>query len=114
MYSGDPKAPSGVTSIIRPDLKIVGHLKSYGAIQLDSTIEGDIDVPLLTVGEQGKVDGVAVAETARILGTVNGRVRAKTVSLAESAKVTADITCESLAIEAGAYFEGQVQSVKGI
>ena len=113
MYSGDPKAPSGVTSLISPDFKIVGHLESNGAIQIDGTIEGDIDAPLLTVGEQGKVDGSAVAETVRIFGTVNGRVQAKTVSLAESAKVTADITCESLAIEAGAYFEGQVQSVKG-
>ena len=114
MCSGDPKeASSSVTSIISPDFKIVGHVKSNSAIQIDGTIEGDIDVPLLTVGEQGKVDGSAVAETVRIFGTVNGRVQAKTVSLAESAKVTADITCESLAIEAGAYFEGQVQSVKG-
>ncbi len=113
MHSGDPKeASSGAPSIIGPDLKIVGHLKSNSAIQIDGTIEGDIDVPLLTVGEQGKVDGSTVAETVRIFGTVNGRVQAKTVRLAKSAKVTADITHESLAIEAGAYFEGQVQSLK--
>ncbi len=114
MCSGDPKeASSGVTSIISPDLKIVGDLKSNSAIQIDGTIEGDIDVPLLTVGEQGKVDGSIVAETVRISGTVNGRVQAKTVRLDKSAKVTADITYESLAIEAGAYFEGQVQPLKG-
>ncbi len=113
MYSGDPKeASSGVPSIISPDLKIVGHLKSNSEIQIEGTIEGDIDVPLLTVGEQGKVDGSIVAETVRISGTVNGRVQAKTVRLDKSAKVTADITHESLAIEAGAYFEGQVQSLK--
>ena len=113
MYSGDPKAPSGVTSIISPDFKFVGHLKSNSAIQIDGTIEGDIAVPLLTVGEQGKVDGSTVAETVRISGTVNGRVQAKTVRLDKSAKVTADITHESLAIEAGAYFEGQVKPVMG-
>ncbi len=44
---------------------------------------------------------------------VNGRVQAKTVRLDKSAKVTADITHESLTIEAGAYFEGQVQPLKG-
>ncbi len=49
----------------------------------------------------------------RFFGTVSGRVQAKTVRLAKSAKVTADITQESLAIEAGAYFEGQVQPLKG-
>ena len=114
MSSKDPKeASSGVPSIISPDLKIVGNLKSNGEIQIEGTIEGDIDVPLLTVGEQGKVDGSTVAETVRISGTVNGRVQAKTVRLDKSAKVTADITYESLAIEAGAYFEGQVQPLNG-
>ncbi len=110
----DPQgAAGGVPSIISPDLKIVGNLKSNGAIQIDGTIEGDIDVPLLTVGEQGKVDGSTVAETVRIFGTVSGRVQAKTVRLAESAKVTADITHESLAIEVGAYFEGRMHPLKG-
>ncbi len=104
-------AAGGVPSIISPDLKIVGHLKSNGAIQIDGTIEGDIDVPLLTVGEQGKIDGTTVAETVRIFGTVNGRVQAKTVRLDASARVTADITHETLAIEAGAYFEGRMHSL---
>ncbi len=114
MSSEDPQGAAGsVPSIISPDLKIVGHLKSNGAIQIDGTIEGDIDVPRLTVGEQGKVDGSTVAETVRIFGTVSGRVQAKTVRLAESAKVTADITHETLTIEAGAYFEGKVHPLKG-
>ena len=114
MSSEDPQgASSGNPSIISPDLKIVGNLKGHGAIQIDGTIEGDIDVPLLTVGEQGKIDGSTVAETVRIFGTVNGRVQAKTVHLDKSAKVTADITHETLSIEAGAYFEGKVLPLKG-
>ncbi len=91
----------------------MGDLKGHGAIQIDGMIEGDIDVPLLTVGEQGKIDGTTVAETVRIFGTVNGRVQAKTVHLDKSAKVTADITHETLTIEAGAYFEGKVHRLKG-
>ncbi len=114
MSSEDPQgAAGGVPSIISPDLEIVGDLKSDGEIQIDGTVKGDIDVPLLTVGEQGKVDGSTVAETVRIFGTVTGQVRAKTVRLDASAKVTADITHESLTIEAGAYFEGKVQPLKG-
>ncbi len=114
MSSEDPQgAAGGVPSIISPDLKIVGHLKSNGAIQIDGTIEGDIDVPLLTVGEQGKVNGSTVAETVRISGTVSGQVRAKPVHLDASAKVTADITHETLTIKVGAYFEGKVLPLKG-
>ncbi len=55
-----------------------------------------------------------MAETVRNFGTVNGRVQAKTVRLAESAKVTAGITHETLTIEAGAYFEGQVRSMESM
>ncbi len=114
MSSENPRgAAGGVPSIISPDLEIVGDLKSDGDIQIDGTVKGDIKGHTLTVGEQGKVDGSTVAETVRIFGTVSGRVQAKTVRLAESAKVTADITHESLAIEAGAYFEGRMHSLKG-
>ena len=114
MSSEDPQgAAGGVPSIISPDLKIVGDLKSDGEIQIDGTVKGDIKGHMLTVGEQGKVDGSTVAETVRIFGTVNGRVQAKTVRLDKSAKVTADITHETLTIEAGAYFEGKVLPLKG-
>ena len=114
MSSEDPQgAAGGVPSIISPDLKIVGELKSDGDIQIDGTVKGDIKAHMLTVGEQGKIDGSTVAETVRIFGTVNGRVQAKTVRLDKSARVTADITHETLTIEAGAYFEGHVQPLKG-
>ena len=88
MSSEDPQgAAGGVPSIISPDLKIVGELKSDGEIQIDGTVKGDIKAHMLTVGEQGKVDGSTVAETVRIFGTVNGRVQAKTVRLDKSARV---------------------------
>ena len=106
-------AAGGVPSIISPDLKIVGDLKSDGDIQIDGTVKGDIKGHMLTVGEQGKVDGSTVAETVRIFGTVHGRVQAKTVRLDKSARVTADISHETLTIEAGAYFEGKVLPLKG-
>ncbi len=106
-------ALGGVPSIISPDLKIVGELKSDGAIQIDGTVKGDIKAHMLTVGEQGKIDGSIVADTVRIFGTINGRVQAKTVRIDKSARVTADISHEILTIEAGAHFEGQVHPLKG-
>ncbi len=106
-------AGGGVSSIISPDLEIVGNLKSVGEIQIDGTVSGDIKGHTLTVGEQGKIDGSTVAESVRIIGTVNGRVQAKTVRLEKSARVTADIAHETLSIEAGAHFEGKVHPLRG-
>ena len=114
MSSEDPRGASGgVPSIISPDLKIVGDLKSNGEIQIDGTIEGNIEGPLLTVSKQGKIDGSIVADTVRILGTVNGQVQAKTVHLGKGARVAADIIYESFTMEPGAYFEGGAHFLKG-
>ncbi len=115
MSSEDSKeASSNVPSIISPDLKIVGDLKCTGDIQIDGTIEGLVKGGLIIIGEGAKVEGSIVAETVRIFGTVNGRVQAKTVHLNETGKVIGDIAHEVHTIEAGAYFEGQVQSLKSV
>ncbi len=115
MSSEDSKEVSGsVPSIISPDLKIVGDLNCTGDIQIDGTIEGSVNGGLIIIGEQAKVEGSIVAETVQIFGTVNGRVRAKTVHLDKTCKVIGDIAQEILAIEAGAYFEGQVQSLESV
>ena len=91
MSSEDSKEVSGsVPSIISPDLKIVGDLKCTGDIQIDGTIEGSVTGGLIIIGEQAKVEGSIVAETVRIFGTVNGRVRAKTVHLDKTGKVIGD------------------------
>ena len=110
----DPRGASGgVPSIINPELRIVGDMKGNGDIQIDGTIEGNIEVSLLTVSEQGKIDGSTVADTVRIFGTVNGQVQAKTVLLGKSARVAADIIHEILTIEPDAYFEGRMHHSKG-
>ncbi|MCH7795793.1 MAG: polymer-forming cytoskeletal protein [Proteobacteria bacterium] len=110
--NGDSAKLTGVPSIISPDLKIIGDLKSNGDIQIDGRIEGDINSRLLTVGEQATVEGCIVADTVRISGTVLGQVRAKTVHLDKKARVTGDITHEILTMEAGAFFEGQVRRME--
>ncbi len=115
MSAQNSKEVSGsIPSIISPDLKIVGDLKCTGDIQIDGTIEGSVLGGLIIIGEQAKVEGSIVAETVQIFGTVNGQVRAKTVHLDENCKVIGDIAHEILAIEAGAHFEGRVQSLKSV
>jgi len=106
------KAMTGVPSIISPDLTITGDLKSNGDIQIDGTVEGDIDSRLLTIGQGAEVRGSVVAETVRISGKVEGQVKAKNVTLDKTAKVIGDITHESLTMEAGAQFEGRVSRIQ--
>ncbi len=114
--SSEPKrstAQSGVPSIISADLRITGNLKSDGDIQVDGNVEGDIDSATLTVGEGAHVKGHISCETVRVHGTVDGAVKAKSVVMAKTARVIGDIIHDSLAIEAGAFIEGNIKRLEG-
>jgi cytoskeletal protein CcmA (bactofilin family) len=114
--SSEPKrsaTKSGVPSIISADLRITGNLKSDGDIQVDGYVEGDIDSATLTIGEGAHVKGHISCETVRVCGTVDGAVKAKSVVMAKTARVIGDIIHDSLAIEAGAFIEGNIKRLEG-
>ena len=111
-FNGGGTKASGVPSIISPDLKIIGDLKSGGDIQIDGTVDGDINSRLLTIGEQAVVEGCIVADTVRISGTVKGQIKARIVHLDKLARVIGDVTHETLTMEAGASLEGQVKRLE--
>lgn len=97
---------SGVPSIVSPELAITGNLASSGDIQVDGTVEGDVEAANLTIGENGAVHGRVQARKVRICGRVAGEVHGGEVILAASAHVYGDVIHDSLAIEAGADIEG--------
>lgn len=102
---------SNVPSIISTNLTITGNLKTDGDVQIDGTVDGDVNSKQITLGESGVVNGSIVADLARISGTVNGAITARVVELGRSAKVTGDINHYSLAIEPGAFIQGQLTHV---
>jgi len=103
--------PAGRTapSIISADMKINGSVVSDGEMQIDGTIDGDVQAANLTIGNSGKIIGEVRAETVVIRGHVKGAVRAKKVELETGANVHGDIVHASLTIHGDASFEGQVK-----
>ncbi len=108
-YPSEAQGSRGVSSIISPDVKITGNLKSSGDIQVDGTIEGDVDCRQLIVGEGATVRGMITCEMVRVSGTIQGQIKAHSVNLDRTAKVTGDIFHGKLTIEEDAFFEGNVQ-----
>lgn len=99
------KRPSG-PSIISADLAITGDIISEGEVHIDGRVEGDIRCRILLVGVNAQIVGSIQADVAKIHGSINGHLCARSVFLASSAKVSGDITHERLEIEPGAYLEG--------
>ena len=96
-------------SIISKDLKIVGNLQTPHDILIEGKVEGDISARVLTVKETSEIEGHIRAEEAILEGFVKGEVRGAKIRLNKSARVQGDIIHGTIAIEAGAHFEGTVK-----
>jgi cytoskeletal protein CcmA (bactofilin family) len=97
---------SSVPSIISADLRINGDLICSGDVQVDGWIEGDIQSRNIVIGEGATVHGALQAETVRICGLVKGAIKADSVVLEKTAKVTGDVLHKTLSVEEGAQIEG--------
>jgi len=93
-------------SIISSDLVVHGKLTATGDIQIDGTVEGDIRSQSLTIGEKASITGEIVADDIVIRGRVIGTIRGRRVQLSSTSHVEGDILHEALAVETGAFFEG--------
>ena len=101
---GVPRAQ--VPSIISGDLTVRGTLVSAGDVQIDGRVEGDVRAGALVIGEKAFIEGDVYAEDAVVRGTVHGAIRARKVQLCTTCHVEGNILHEALAMEAGAFFEG--------
>jgi len=100
-------------SIISRDLKIKGDLICNGDIQIDGEVEGDVQGRSITVGEGADVRGTISSDSIRICGSVNGQLKGQSVVLAKTAKLIGDVVHQTLAVEPGAFFEGQCRRIEG-
>ena len=107
-----PLIKNAMPSIISIDLTITGDLSSTGDIQVEGTVEGDIESRTLTIGTAAQVRGAISGETIRVCGSVTGQIKGSSVTLAKTAKVNGDILHKSLSIEDGAFLDGHCRRME--
>ena len=99
-------------STISQGLEITGSIMSKGKIRFNGLIKGTLEAKSLYVGEEGFIDGKAIADEAVILGNVKGSLRGKKVRLAATSRIEGDTYHEVIAIEDGAIYEGSIKRIK--
>ncbi len=102
---GNPRG-TAAPSIISADLVVNGTLCSSGDIQIDGRVEGDVRGVCLVIGEKAEIHGEVQAEEITVRGKVTGRINARKILLASTSHVEGDILHEAIAMESGAFFEG--------
>jgi cytoskeletal protein CcmA (bactofilin family) len=94
-------------SIIGSELKVIGTLVSSGDLTIDGNVEGGVRAKgRVIVNQGGKITGNLYAEEATLKGSIEGSVFAKIVHLSLTCRLKGDLLYSRLAIEQGAYFNG--------
>ena len=98
------------TTVVDAQAQLEGKLSGK-----DATVHGRVrgEVALsgrLLIGEEGKVHASVTAESVEIAGQLEGAVRARAVTLTETARVKGRIDAQSLVVREGAWLSGPVAS----
>lgn len=123
MFSRDRSAPSPAAkparngaprlSFIGPELVVSGDLATDAQLHVDGRIEGNVKCAQLIQGVAGTIAGNIDADEARLAGTVEGTVVARTLIVEASARIMGDVAYETVSIDAGAQIEGRLARRRG-
>ncbi len=100
-------APARAPTLIAHGLSITGEIVGDGEVHIDGALQGEVRVQRLVVGETAHVEGAVLAESVEVRGRVTGTITARQIRLYPTARVSGDLTCDQVAVELGAVFEGR-------
>ncbi len=90
------------------DITIRGDLRSTGIVAFDGNLIGNVTTDTLVVGHNGRIEGHVQARNVTIEGVLVGAITAVHVVITASARIKADIVCQSAAVEYGSEIEGRL------
>lgn len=105
-----PELPTPLsTTVIAKGVTMSGKLYGEGIIQVEGTVDGEIDLTgAVVVKETGLVKGPVTADTIRVAGCVEGVVTARDqMFLEKTGSLEGDVTTVSLVVEDGGHLNGR-------
>ena len=102
-----PETPS--STVIAAGATMTGALRGDGIIQVEGTVEGEIDLQgSVIVAPTGQVKGPVTAEVIRVAGHIEGAITARErLLLQRTGNVEGDITTPALEVEEGGRLNGR-------
>lgn len=95
-------------SILGADVVVTGNVSASVDLHIDGKVQGDLKCANLVQGEASEIKGSVIADTAKLAGAIDGSIEAKTLVIHASARITGDVTYESVTIEQGAHVDGKL------
>jgi len=114
---GSPPAATGARntpfSIIGGDVTITGNVEASIDLHIDGRIEGDLACAALVQGPDSAIKGHVTAKSARIGGLIEGSITAGQLTVEATARITGDVTYETISIATGGQVDGRMNHMGG-
>ena len=103
MFKGNKKSSGSApkearNTFIAKGIEVTGNFKGEGPVQVEGTLNGDISVTSVVIGENGTINGSIIATNVIINGILNGSVFCDTLEVMANGKVSNDIKVKQLLI----------------
>jgi cytoskeletal protein CcmA (bactofilin family) len=94
---------ASVETVIGKSTKVEGKLVSAGAVRIDGSLDGEVNIEGdLVVGESGQLKAMVSARNLLVVGTINGDVvTSGKLEIAPTGKIEGDVQTARLIVEAG-------------
>ena len=107
--NGHHEVPSMLKStVISQGFSFKGEIIGEGALNVDGAFSGKIQVQSLSISSTGSVEGEIKANSVKVTGQLVGIVDCVDLTLADKARVEGRVTYESIQIQKGSMFRGEI------
>jgi cytoskeletal protein CcmA (bactofilin family) len=95
-------------SILSEGFSFRGEINAKGAIHVEGTLNGQIQVNELTIGSKGAVEGVVSCHSLHIKGKFAGTAICHELIVTSSASVDGHVVYQTLSVQKGASIKGEL------
>jgi cytoskeletal protein CcmA (bactofilin family) len=103
---------SNKPSILSEGFSFRGEISAKGAIHVEGSLNGQVQVDELTIGSKGQVEGVVTCSSLHIKGKFSGTATCSELIVTSSATVDGHIVYQTLSVQKGASIKGELLLVK--
>lgn len=100
----EPASPS----VLAPGAVLKGSIRAPGPLHLQGTVEGDVQAPHVSLGEQGVLLGRLKCGHFVLDGQMDGEVLCREFTAGETARISGVVRCNVLNLKLGASINADV------
>ena len=103
MFKGNKKISGSTqkeerTTFIAKEIEVTGNFKGEGSVQVEGTLQGNLTVTSVVIGQNGTINGTITATNVIVNGELNGSVFCDTLEVMPNGHIANDINVKQLLV----------------